>query len=502
MIPHYYQANSIDWATEWFSSAKRGDATVLAGPTGCGKSVVELAVQAELGIPIITPRLEIARGFLEKLGQSPSNFADLVELSQAHNIWTPIRFRNRLLQGYFDKVPGIIMDEGHHAVAESWEQLRLAAGLPPMLLLTATPFRGTARSTAKFLKDFGEPTWMITLPQAVAEGYVAMPTVHILPLVDDDLIELSSTGDFEVTSLESATQDRLADLARHSEACFDQTTRRWDRATCFCLPTVRMAQLFAETLNAPSAVITARTVDSARRMAFAALRERMVALIQVSVLGEGVDLPLRRIVDAAPCMSPVKWMQVFGRGTRPVTEHEPPPEYIVTNRNLARHAYLLEGLLPSAKLVEATESFAPSQRAGHRALGLESLGRFKASNIRLVNGLTAQFYTLVCVAEQRLREYACLVHPQQADAIWATRSHTAKSDGTRGYGQWQRCSMPDSLQGFVSQYAGEPSDKMLSWWAKQAEHCGLDPDVKLSKRNFAALPFCVALGLRLARRSQ
>jgi hypothetical protein len=94
-------------------------------------------------------------------------------------------------------------------------------------------------------------------------------------------------------------------------------------------------------------------------------------LISVRVLGEGVDLPwLRRIVDARPTTSPVLFLQHLGRITRPGPGT---PEYICTNRNVERHAYLLAGLLDNLSLAAAEAFKGPSKRGrqqGDRKINL------------------------------------------------------------------------------------------------------------------------------------
>lgn len=494
--PHYFQKAGIDHAVAAGRSASRGFVQLYASPTGSGKSVVQLLVQEQLGWPIVTPRIEIVRGFLDKHGvDTDLSLSDLVDVARKHNIWTPIRFRNALFRGEIPDVPGIIVDEAHHLLAETWHQFWVASGMPPMLLYTATPFRGTPRSTAKFRELYGEPLWLITLKEAAEQGYIRIPEAEILPLVDDDLIEINASGDFDVTSIEDHTMTRLDDLAAVCNSRF-VVDGHWDRPTCFAVPSVKIAHQLAHRLQAPTAVVTANTKDTVRRIAFEGVRQSILALIQINVISEGVDLPIRRLIDLAPRMSPVAWLQQFGRCTRPWDQT---PHYLCTNRNLLRHAYLLEGMIPAGKIAEAQTAFGPSERASHRAIGLESLGRFKAVNIELSNGLIAQLY-IVIDRSDKMTEYACICHPMLDTPIWASRKHAAKADGTKGYGRWQRASEPPVLQGFVSQYSAPVSEKQLSWWQRQAEYHGLKADVKLTQKNFTALPICVDLGLRLVKK--
>jgi len=494
MILRDYQLAAVEHAAEWTATAKMGDVQLYAAPTGVGKSVIQLAVQERTGYTIVTPRLEIARGYLQKLGIEPTTEAELIRETQARGIYTPIRFRNLLFRGQIPQVKGLIVDEGHHQLATSYRDVWAACGMPPMLLYTATPFRGSSRATAKFLEDFGQPLWIIKMNEAAARGDIAVPTPEILPLVDDDIIALGSNGEFEVTSLESSLLDRLEDIARIAKSRWHSASG-WDRPTAFFLPTVATARRLMNILP-DTVLIHGASSNLARRVAFEGVRQSRLALCQVAILSEGVDLPLRRGVDLAPAMSPVRWLQgQYGRLTRPLRPGEPPAEYICTNRNLLRHSYLLDGLCPSSKVAEAAAAFGPSERSGVRAFGLENLGRFKPVHLKLTDGNIASMYLLVDSSGGRLREYACLV---THDAIrWAERVHD-DSSGQRSWGRWQAADAPGELRGFVSQGAKPPTEKQIAWWEKSASYYGLASDAKLTRKNFAALPLLKDLGLRLA----
>jgi superfamily II DNA or RNA helicase len=501
--PRWYQQAAIDHAVNWSRSAGPGSKILYAGPTGIGKSLIELKVQESLpGWWIITPRLAIARSILEKHGEQPGSLRDLIETCFKHRISTPVRFRNMLYKGLIDEVPGLIIDEGHHASADTYVEGWLATGMPPTMLFTATPFRRDSKSTLKFREQWGEPNWIISFVEAAQLGDISVPDVEVLPLVDDDLIQLSSTGEFDVTSLDSETGSRIDDMAEVARQRF-WNGLQWDRATVFCMPSVNMCKAMRQALHnlgLQANVVSAATPEPERMKAFSELKSLKAALVQVAVLGEGVDLPVRRMIDMAPCMSPVKWLQSLGRCTRPVSPGEARPVYICTNRNIVRHSYLLEGLIPSTKISEAVQAFGSiGNRFGARAIGLECLGRFKGTNLKLVDGNVAQFYTVVDAKGGRLTEYACLLHPASAEPIWGKRNHES-DNGVKKYGEWKPCPPPEDLQGFVSVFNGPVTEPMLNWWKKSAVYHGLLPDVALDRRRFAALPFCKNLNLRLARR--
>lgn len=495
-----YQACAVDFLCERLLAGE--PRTLLAGPCGSGKSLVEIAVRRRLGAGcwLVTPRLEIARGLLAKEGADVRTAAALVRSCWERRVVTPIRFLNALVRGDVRDVRWLLLDEGHHAQARSWIDLQALCGGPPAALLTATPYRGTSRSTAQFLAEWGEPTWMVTLAQAAARGDVAVPRFEVLPLVDDDEVEVTASGEFDVRSTVSAYGSRLEDLAERSMRWI-LPDGSWDRSTVYALPSTACARDLAAALlrrGAAASVVTAATRRHERDAAYALLVGRAACLCQVAVLGEGVDLPVRRLVDASPRQSPVAWMQVVGRATRPVDPGEAPPEVWVTNRNLQRHAYLFEGLLPPSALAAAVDAFGGlGRRAGGRALGLEAVGRFRAAEVRALDGCVCLLYSLVDARGGRMREYAAFVHPAAADPVWAERVHGARPDGTRDWGRWTRCAAPADLRGFGSQAPRDPTEKMMAFWRRSARGRGLDPEQRVTRKNFAALPLLLDLGIRL-----
>lgn len=487
--PRPYQHAGILDAIEFLRNAAPGDKRLYSAPTGCGKSIVEAMVQDAMGrdkCSIVTPRIEIIDGMLDKLEAPPES--DGTE----YNIWTPITLRNRLAAGVIRHPEYVIFDETHHHNANSWQQLDLLTGLAPAVGYTASPYRGTPKSTAEFLEHWGEPVPLITYPEAVAAGYISMPEMSILPLVDDDLVDVSG-GDFQVTSLEAATVDRLGDLAEHSRQWYADS--KWDMATIYAVPSGALATKLQTELGRrglPSAIVSCHYPRNQRPEVFRATEERILALIHVDVVSEGVDLKLRRYIDAAPTLSPVKWVQRLGRIMRP-WEHT--PQYICTNRNILRHAYILEGAVPPKAVAETEAKFGVSKRGQSRVLGMEAIGRFKPATLKCKDGCSVYIYNLNVLANNVVVEYCCLAHPAK-EPIWAVKVNTIK-DGVKSYGNWVKCEQPTDLRGFGSAPGKEPSPKQQQWWNKSAEWKGLVRDQPLTRKSFVALPVLCDLGEKL-----
>ena len=483
--PYPIQKLAINGASKWLREAAPGARKLYAAPTGFGKSVIELCLlEAFPELYLVTPRDEIMQGMFDKL-----------EVESHPRIHTPIKLRNMLLRGEAQPYPAqLCIDEGHHQTEESKNFLDLLTGNAPMVAYTATPYRGSPKGTREFREFWGEPEWIITYREAIDAKMIQMPRMEVLPLVDDDIIEVTG-GEFTIESIDSATLDRLQDLAEHSRQWHDGT--KWTKPTIFAMPSKACCARMHQELSSrglPCAIVAADTPREDRQVIFDLVVRGGLALLHINIVSEGVDLPIGRIVDAAPTMSPVKWVQQLGRAGR-ITANE--PEYICTNRNILRHAYVLDGVVPVQAVVATEAAFGPTNRVHARVLGMEALGRFKATTTKLLNGSNAYVYSMSVPAGQFTVEYTCITAPTNAKVIWAFKVRTTKADGTIDWGRWKACSPPESLKGFGSVAPREPSEKQMGWWTRAAARCGLEPEQEVNRKSFQALPVLMDTGERL-----
>lgn len=475
------QLDAVAKCRSWLATAKRGDALFLTSPTGSGKSYVQLAVAQEHCLPIVTPSPDNAEAYREK-GRTLLGFEP--------QVWTPITLRNRLWEGAITEAPrALILDEGHHAKAESWQQMRMALGSPPVILFSATGFRGTPRDTVELHRLYGTPHPILTYPDAVRQGTISMPSCHTVPLVDDDAVEIRD-GEFVVRSIESATSDRMEDmvglLARY------YTGERYAKPVLVSLPSTALVEQWcalAEARDLPCVSVTQGTSRLGRRGAFARCLRCEAATVQIRVAGEGVDVAWQVLIDGYPTLSPVQWLQQFGRITRPGLQ----PEYLCTNRNLMRHYYLLAGCLPPATYKATQDAWGgPSKRIDtRRALGLESLGRLRPTTVLATDGTAITYYAISAVEGTTRRDYAVICDPRKPEVLWATRENAEQ------WGQWVACPQPTELSGFASLRPSPLTPKQSQWWERAAERRGLDPTQEVNARVFSILPVLTNIGGKL-----
>jgi superfamily II DNA or RNA helicase len=515
IIPRSYQRNAVNHA-KYLLESNPDTWHLFSSPTGTGKSIMELMVLSEVPDSImITPRLEIIAGMLQKLNDYDPQWNDiqLVKRSwERYGIITPIRLRNILARGEMDFMPScLIIDESHHSSAETYVDISMYLNGCPRLGFTATPFRGTPKQTQAFHKQWGDTVnQVLSLADAVEMGFYQIPEVTIWPLIDDDTIDVTA-GDFKVKHVEKKLQDCYDLIVSNCEAFSALvpnthtnygTMVGWDMPTIFAMPeteSVRRLHAAFQSANIPTVVVTQETSRSDRIKAFDACIKCEAALIQINVVSEGVDLPIRRVIDCSPTMSPVRWMQQVGR-IRP--SKGVPPQYICCCRNLERHCYLWEGLLPNAKVAEAQSAFTDengvplfSKRSGTRVVGLEGLGRFTTTDIHLNNGTIGFMYSLVHVSGIKRTEYIAFVHPNNPEPVYGIKESAKKEDGTLDWGRWKLVdSLPD-LQGCVSAKVNPLTPKQVDRWNASAESKGLDPFREVNTREFQILPFLLNTGL-------
>lgn len=523
-------------------------------PTGTGKGTLQLALlkalRAEgLDAWILTPSLEIVRGFLERLDVDTSGgSASLAKRAFEYGIATGTRFINRVVKGEIPVPDVIVIDEVHEFVEKNSipETILNVVGDIPLIGYTATPYRATPRETKAFRDLWGEPFVLLTLKDAIDQGYLAFPEFRIFPLVDDDQVKVTR-GEFSARSLASVTMSRLADLAKLvadflwwvaggdpeqkkqrkkdralrvtddpeldlDTLCYglvdlyDATNKRFDKPTMVSVSSTSVAHDLAERLvrqwRVPAFPVTQQTKAQSRAKIYKVCQEGRAVLIQISVLTRGADLPgMRRLIDAQPTMSPVRWIQTIGRVMRP---GDVPSEVIVTNRNLERHSYLLSGFVPTGTVVEAQQAFGgASVRSGAREIGLEPLARFKGTRVPLEAGGEATVY-MVYSADKTgtITDYCVVITPGKSTPLVARRQRvpTASALKPYEYGPWRRCVLPSDFTGYASAQKRPLSDKQKVWWRRSATKHGLKGDAweRITQHQFQLLPVLRDLRVKVA----
>lgn len=491
-----WQPEVIDFGVNWFNTAIQGDRICLQSPTGTGKTYCQLGILKRLDhCIIVAPKHEIIDGYLKKLGIK--NYANVDEATRyALGFATPIYLRNRLLEGLYQPPNYLMFDEAHHLLARSWMDIWALCAQVPIMGFTATAFGGTPKRTKEFREFFlGKIKTIMNYPQAAKLGLVSVPKVDIFPLIDDDLIGIRN-GEFQIESVCSLTKSKLIHVGEKLYSYYNFETKRFDKSTIIAWPQTELminaTNVIKNVLKLPLEFITHKTPREERRRLFKLVVEKKIALGQINVISEGVDLPLERLIDLAPTMSPIKFLQILGRIMRPGLNNE----YIMCNRNLLRFGHLLAGVLPADVMRDTQLAFPPSERMGVRVIGLEGLGKFKAVELHFVDGLIGHMYSISRLEGFERVDYCCIVHPLCINPTWAVK-HSKSKNGKLDWGRWEKCKPIEELDnGFASLPPVPVSEAQMEWWLSEATNCGLDVSKEVNRKSFQALACLCQIGLK------
>ena len=317
-----YQKESIAAYKEHADAGPTRQMIVL--PTGCGKTITGLALARELGArtlwvahrdELITQPYkavksvwpEAKRGIVKaELNQWRRD----IVFASVQTIARPRRLE-QLKQAGFDLV---VIDEAHHAPAESYR--KVIDGLQPRLLLglTATPERA---DNARMDDVFDGICHHYHLRQAVEDGYLSGVELVQRPInVNLDAVG-SRAGDFKAGDLDIALMQ--AGIVEEVVAAYKEHAA--GRKVIIFTISVAQSEAIAQRLSAEgfpaSSVSGDLHVDIRRKRLTDFAEGRLEAIANCFVLTEGFDEPaVDCIIMARPTQSKSLYIQCVGRGLR------------------------------------------------------------------------------------------------------------------------------------------------------------------------------------------
>ena len=240
-----YQQKAVD---SIFKSWGEFDKTLLVLPTGCGKTVCfakvaeralkdggkalvlahreELLTQARDKIAAVTG-LSCA---FEKAGESAID--SLYPITCA-SVQTLMR-ESRLRRFSPDHYGTIIVDEAHHALSDSYQNILRYFSSAKVLGVTATPDRGDKQNLGKYFEDIA---YEYSIRDAIKEGYLSKILVQTIPLKISLKGVKTTAGDYSADDLGSAIDPYLEEIAKHIPR---------ERKTLIFLPLIATSQRMAQ----------------------------------------------------------------------------------------------------------------------------------------------------------------------------------------------------------------------------------------------------------------
>jgi superfamily II DNA or RNA helicase len=331
---------------------------VLVLPTGAGKTVTALdwlfrrmerdrdlrvlwiAHQKELVDQTVLEARSIARerplSFLRRARAIHSAGSEAGTLTDALTSFTAITFqtltgvRKRTLNSYFRRPVFVVVDEAHHAGADTYDlALERLAAYPTcvgMLGLSATPQPVQPAAALAVRRRFPQRAYEITLQELIERGILARPRFHTvrthqrLGVSPDDREALRTQREIpgEVLLFLAASEER-------NRIVVDEYVRApelWGKTIVFCVD-IAMADAIAEELGQRGVeavrALHSKLPPAERGEALEWFREASgnAVLVAVSMLNEGVDLPdAKTAFLARPTMNRILLKQMVGRVLR------------------------------------------------------------------------------------------------------------------------------------------------------------------------------------------
>lgn len=348
--------------------AKSGDPAIIQIPVGCGKTGIMATLPfgiAQGRVLVITPNLTIRKGVADALDiasrecfwaktRTLPDFSDgpyfavldsydanIHDCTESHFVVTNIqqlassadRWLPQFPPNFFDL---ILVDEGHHAAAESWQKVFRRFPDAKVVSLTATPFRADEEPLE------GEVIYKYPFARAMMNGFIKQ--IHSRNFAPSELY-FTFGDDTRRHTLEEVLELREEQWFRRGVALSPECNRHIAEASIQACTRLR-----SETGLPHQIIAAACSVDHARQVRSIyedcgyraaeihsgmseeekdAVLERLRlsqldCIVQVQMLGEGFDHP--RLSVAAifrPFRSLAPYIQFIGRVMRVVIQDSP-----------------------------------------------------------------------------------------------------------------------------------------------------------------------------------
>ncbi|MEG1926331.1 MAG: DEAD/DEAH box helicase [Ruthenibacterium sp.] len=317
-----YQIEARDAIIREWSEGKQK--TLLVLPTGTGKTIVFASVvqnQVENGgrALIMAHRGELLDQAAEKL-QDACGLPSVLEKAESSSLGSKIPITvgsvqslaqpKRLAQFPQDYFTDIVIDEAHHCLSDSYQQVLEHFPAAHILGVTATPDRGDQRNLGQY---FDSKAYEYSMTKAIREGFLCPIKAQMIPLELNICDVGMSNGDYAVGEIGTALDPYLEQIA------LEMAHYCQGRKTVVFLPLIKTAQKFCDLLNRSglrAAEVNGNSDDRSQVLQdFEA--GRYDVLCNSMLLTEGWDCPA---VDCIVILRPTKirslYQQMVGRGMR------------------------------------------------------------------------------------------------------------------------------------------------------------------------------------------
>jgi superfamily II DNA or RNA helicase len=307
--PIKLRAYEVDWlARIGQSTANR---VLIVGPTGSGKTII--AAQAIRAAVALNQRVLFIAHRLELVEQATNKLKDVgVEVGPRVTVTT--------IQSLYNESPPadlIVVDEAHHAPAESYKELLKKYPKAIIYGLTATPFRCDGLP----LDDLFEEIVPSAPPsQLIQAGWLSNPKIYTVPRDQrPKLLGLRRRDhDFDMASLARVTDlpELVGSVVEHYlKYAHNLPTVVYGVNIAHC---EHMTTAFRHQGVRAATVYGKMPLESRVQALEMFANQELDVLVNCQLLTEGWDCPTARAaIVARPTLSAGLWFQIVGRITRP-----------------------------------------------------------------------------------------------------------------------------------------------------------------------------------------
>ena len=309
-----------------------GSSVMVQMPTGTGKTYVMAAVVRwfldnydEGEVWIIAHRRELVEQMQQTLDRFCLEYGEkeMVLKAKVRIRVLSIQWLNRHLDELerAESMPGlIVVDEAHHAIADSYQDLFNRNRRALKLGMTATPCRMNKNSFTKLFEN------LLTSPctnDFIMRGYLAPYDYVVIGKFSNEQLTVNqlkgrgSDGDYAIKEM-----DEKLNIPQTIQRLYDSVKKYADgkKGIVYAIDIVH-AQAIAACYNAlglKSVALDSKTPAKKRKeMVEAFRRSEINCLVNVNLFDEGFDCPdVEFIQMARPTLSLAKYMQMVGRGLR------------------------------------------------------------------------------------------------------------------------------------------------------------------------------------------
>jgi superfamily II DNA or RNA helicase/uncharacterized protein (DUF3820 family) len=344
-VPRPYQVDACRAAFGAWNEGKRN--ILLEMATGLGKTVVfsEICLRwpEERGrILILAHRNELIEQACSKVGEHMEEMPDIEkahQVAQRHRLMgsdvvvasvQTITQRHRLEKFYPEDFGLIITDEAHHATSKSYRRIFQHFMQNPdckMLGVTATPERADKNGLIHVYD--GGIVYSKPIKDGIDDGYL-VPIEQGYPVIEglDFSLVRQVAGDFQKSELERMMMGEFAEQAKKESPLLQIASVTVEESNgcptlVFCVTkkhALAMTEIFCRYPGVKAeCVIDDTPPDERARIIENYKKGHTQILCGVGVFTEGFDAPLTElVVIARPTKSLPLYIQMVGRGTRPM----------------------------------------------------------------------------------------------------------------------------------------------------------------------------------------